>query len=280
MDYLSYQFQDTESFINTFDELPLWSAPFGLLLLKNLELRHNMSIVDIGSGAGFPLIEIASRAGKTCKVYGVDPWINANKRVKEKIKNFGLTHVELFEVSSENIPLPDNSIDLIVSNLGINNFDRPKVVFKECHRILKPNGRISITSNLFGHWKLFYDIFYNSCLELGSRLEVGIELAELVRKEELHRATIESIIQQFDESGFKISKIIEETLEMKFLDGSSFLNHHFIKIGWLGSWKSIIPENLHELVFRNVEKNLNHHAELNNGLLLTVPIAYVEATKN
>ena len=124
-DYLKYKFNDSENFVNTFDELPLWSAPFGLLMLKHLELKPNLKVVDIGSGAGFPLLELASRLGNTCKLYGIDPWHNANNRAKEKIRNYGLTNVEIIECNAEQIPFEDNSIDLVVSNLGMNNFSHP-----------------------------------------------------------------------------------------------------------------------------------------------------------
>lgn len=59
MEYLSYTFKDSETFVNTFDEAPLWSASFGQLLLKHLNLKPNITVVDIGSGAGFPLLELA-----------------------------------------------------------------------------------------------------------------------------------------------------------------------------------------------------------------------------
>jgi 16S rRNA G527 N7-methylase RsmG len=56
-------------------KLPSWSASFGLLLLKNLELKRNQIIVDIGSGAGFPLMELAGRIGDTCYNFTcVDTW--------------------------------------------------------------------------------------------------------------------------------------------------------------------------------------------------------------
>jgi len=58
-DYLNYKFEDDETFINTFDEAPLWSAAFGLLLLKHISLKRHQTIVDLGSGAGFPLLELA-----------------------------------------------------------------------------------------------------------------------------------------------------------------------------------------------------------------------------
>ncbi|MBX7243779.1 MAG: class I SAM-dependent methyltransferase [Bacteroidia bacterium] len=130
-EYLSYQFQDTESFANAFDELPLWSASFGLLLLKHLDLKPSQTVVDVGSGTGFPLLELAGRLGKSCKLYGVDPWSNANKRARQKIQQYGLTNVEILECSAAAIPLESQSVDLITSNLGINNFDEPEKVFQE-----------------------------------------------------------------------------------------------------------------------------------------------------
>src|SRR5436190_24173044 len=124
-DYLKYQFNDDESFISTFDEAPLWSAAFGLLLLKHLELKREKTVLDVGSGAGFPLLELAARLGNSSKLYGVDPWKNANQRARQKIKNYNLKNVEIIECGAEQIPLEDDSIDLIVSNLGINNFSDP-----------------------------------------------------------------------------------------------------------------------------------------------------------
>src|SRR5436190_15806042 len=128
-EYLSYKFEDTPSFVATFDDLPLWSAPFGLFLLKHLELKKGITAIDVGSGAGFPLLELASRLGDSCKVYGVDPWKNANERTKQKILNYGMKNVEVLECSAEKVPLEDGSTDLIVSNLGINNFENPELVF-------------------------------------------------------------------------------------------------------------------------------------------------------
>src|ERR1700722_16328438 len=118
-DYLQYKFEDTPEFISTFDELPLWSASFGLLLLKHLELKPNLTVLDIGSGAGFPLLELAQRLGASSKCYGIDPWTNASNRAKQKIKNYGITNAEIIEASAEQLPLDNATVDLIVSNLGI-----------------------------------------------------------------------------------------------------------------------------------------------------------------
>src|SRR4051812_32428075 len=100
-EYLKYKFDDSPELVSTFDELPLWSASFGLMMLKHLKLRPNLTVVDIGSGAGFPLLELAERLGSSCKLYGIDPWTNANTRAKQKIKNYNISNVEIVEVSAE-----------------------------------------------------------------------------------------------------------------------------------------------------------------------------------
>ena len=142
--YLSYTFEDSAGFVETFDELPLWSASFGLLLLKHLELKSNITVLDIGSGAGFPLMELAGRLGDSCKLYGIDHWVNANTRARLKIKNYGLNNVEIIESSAENLPFGNHSVDLVVSNLGINNFENPQRVFEECARVLKKRRQAGI----------------------------------------------------------------------------------------------------------------------------------------
>lgn len=103
---------------------------------------------------------MAGRLGNSCKLYGIDPWKNANVRAHQKIENYGYSNVSIIEASAEQIPFENNTIDLIVSNLGINNFENPEIVFKECHRALKPSGKLVLTTNLNGHWKEFYQLFY------------------------------------------------------------------------------------------------------------------------
>jgi arsenite methyltransferase len=272
--YLSYKFEDNETFINTFDEAPLWSASFGLLLLKHLELKRNQTVIDIGSGAGFPIIELAGRMGNTSKFYGIDPWKNANQRTKQKITNYGYTNVELIETSAEKIPFDNETIDLIVSNLGINNFDKPGVVFKECSRVLKPNGKLAITSNLNGHWKEFYQLFYATLEQIGKQ-----HLISLLKKDEEHRGSIETVSKLFTNNGFKVIRHFEESFEMKFVDGTAFLNHHFVKLGWVTTWIGLFPKVELQEIFSVLEQNLNDFSTKNNGLILTVPMAYIEGAK-
>src|SRR5947207_15725775 len=80
-----------------YDELPLWSAMFGLLLLEEVPLANITSALDVGCGTGFPLIELAERLGKHAHVHGLDPWKAGLKRAAEKIANRATPNVTLHE---------------------------------------------------------------------------------------------------------------------------------------------------------------------------------------
>ena len=63
-----------------YDELPLWSAPFGQVLLQQVELGSDLTVLDVGCGTGFPLLELAERLGPEARLHGVDPWGPAMER--------------------------------------------------------------------------------------------------------------------------------------------------------------------------------------------------------
>jgi ubiquinone/menaquinone biosynthesis C-methylase UbiE len=272
--YLDYQFTDSPGAVGTFDEAPLWSASFGLLLLKHLDIKPYGKVVDIGSGAGFPLLELAARLGEGSMCYGIDTWANANERARQKIKNYGITNAEIIDTSAATMPFDNNSIDLIVSNLGINNFENPENVFAECSRVLKPGGKLALTTNINGHWQEFYDVFEQTVRQLGKT-----ELITPLIEQQEHRGTIGSISNLFTGSGMIVSRSIKEQMTMKFRDGSAFLNHYFVKLGWMADWKSLIPGSDRQKVFQLLETNLNNYAEQAGMLELTIPMAYIEGIK-
>ena len=80
-------------------------------------------------------------------------------RAKFKLSAYGLHNVEFVETDAAHMPFEEPQFDLIISNLGINNFEDPAGVLAECFRVTKPGGRIALTSNIKGHMEEFYSVF-------------------------------------------------------------------------------------------------------------------------
>src|SRR5262245_20440131 len=147
---------DSPEFGEFYDELPLWSAPFGLLLLARVPMEPGLAILDVGAGTGFLTVELAQRCGPTARVTAVDPWAPAMRRLQHKLAYLGFRNVRVLEQDAATIDLPEASIDLVVSNLGVNNFTNAEAVLQTCFRVTRPAGRLALTTNLVGHMREFY----------------------------------------------------------------------------------------------------------------------------
>lgn len=259
---------------NTCDELPLWSSPFGLLLLDNFPMGEYSNYLDIGCGTGFPLLEIAQRLGNNCHSVGIDPWTEAVKRTKTKIDTLQLENISIVESDASNISFPNEYFDLITSNLGINNFDNPDKVLSECHRILKTNASLCLTSNLTGTFSEFYEVYNETLNELGFEKYLP-QFNEHVN----HRGTEESVRKLLDMNGFKIKNEVKSIYKMRFLNGTTFLNHSFIILGFINSWRNMFEETDKQTFFDTFERNLNILSKSKGELKLTIPMLYLECTK-
>jgi arsenite methyltransferase len=260
--------------VSAYDELPLWSAMFGLLLLKYVPLKKGMNVLDVGCGTGFPVLELAQRLGPTCKVYGIDPWETALARAEQKARSFNIQNVELKVGDAATMPYRDGQFDLIVSNLGVNNFNDPERVLRECWRVAKPAATIVLTTNLQGHMREFYDVFESTLLELGKQNAID-SLQTHIDK----RATIDKVVALFANAGFGIQKVYQESAWMRFTDGSALLRHYFIQLGFLDAWKDVMVATEQQEVFSKLEENLNQLAKEEGELRLTIPMAYIEGDK-
>ena len=273
--YLNKKIDYLESDItNTCDELQLWSSPFGLLLLENFPIGEYSSYLDIGCGTGFPLIEIAQRLGNKCTSVGIDPWAEAVKRTATKIWTLQLENISVIEGDASIIPFPNQHFDLITSNLGINNFEQPDKVLSECHRVLKQTGSLCLTTNLTGTFTKFYEVYRETLHELGFEKYLA-SFEEHVN----HRGTEVSVTELIETQDFKIKNSIRSTYTMRFLNGSAFLNHSFIIMAFLGSWKNMFDEKDKPTFFDRFEKNLNTLSKNKGELKLTIPMLYLECVK-
>lgn len=266
---------NSDELIKLFDELPFWSAPFGVKLLENIIIKKNSTVLDIGFGTGFPLTELAMRFGMSSKIYGIDPWEAAIKRAEEKITFYGIGNVEVICGVAEDIPLMDNSVDLITSNNGLNNVADINKTLSECSRIMKSGGQFIQTMNLNTTMIEFYDILEEVLKELRMDAEIDTMRHHIYTM----RKPLDEWVELIEQNGFSVKNIIQDQFNYTFADRSAMLQYYFIRLAFLGTWKSIVPENKQTEIFKIIEKRMNKIAEDQGFFRLSVPFVLIDSQK-
>jgi arsenite methyltransferase len=171
------------------------------------ELHEGEVVLDLGSGGGIDVLLSAKRVGPTGKAFGLDMTDEMLALARENQRKAGLENVEFLKGDIEAIPLPDASVDVIISNCVVNLAADKRKVITEAYRVLKPGGRFAVS-----------DVVVRGEVpsEVRSSLELWVGcIAGALTEQEFHSLLWETGFEEID---------IEPTRIYEFEDAKAFLN--------------------------------------------------------
>ncbi|HKA87941.1 MAG TPA: class I SAM-dependent methyltransferase [Haliangiales bacterium] len=266
---------DDESDVHDPDDLPLWSAPFGLKLLERVRVRPDATVLDVGFGTGFPLVELAMRLGPMARVHGLDPSAAAHRAAAQKLARHRLANVTLHVGVAEAMPFDARTFDCVVSNNGYNNVADRVRAFGETARVCRPGAQLAFTMNLDGSFR-----------ELHAELERVLDEEGLAASRAALRAFIASrrpplddVLRAVGDAGFAIDDVAHDEFAFRFASAGALAGHTFFRDDQLPNLREVVPAELRTAVFEELARRLDARAAREGELRLGVPFVTVVAIR-
>jgi ubiquinone/menaquinone biosynthesis C-methylase UbiE len=259
---------DDDRQVAFYDEAPLWSTLAGTLLLEHVPLDARRAL-DLGCGTGFPLLELAERLGPAARVAGLDPWRAAVSRAGAKRDAWPVPGAGLVRGDGAAMPFRSTAFDLVVSNLGVNNFADVDAALAECRRVLRPGGRLALATNLAGTMRELYAAFERALAGDAAALE---RLARHVA----HRVSIESLGGRLEAAGLRVTVVHRREAVLRFANATALFEHHFMRLGFRAAWEEVAGG---AAGVERLRDEVDARARADGEVRLTVPFAYVEAQR-
>jgi len=257
-----------------YEDLPLWSAPFGLALLEAVRLAPGLRALDVGCGAGFPLLELAERLAPTGRAVGVDPWRHALARAARKAALRGASNAWAIAGVAEALPFGDGTFDLVVSNNGLNNVADPRGALGECARVLRRGGQLVCTFHLPETMIELYGALADALRALGIPDAVDRMRAHIASK----RRPVEAWTDLLAAAGLRVERLERGQLTLRYADAAALFGQWFLRVAFIPSWLEVVEASRRDEVFAEVRARLDARAG-GRGVALTVPFACVDCTR-
>src|SRR5580692_11118794 len=177
------------------------------------ELKPGEVVLDLGSGGGIDVLLSAKRVAPTGKAYGLDMTDEMLALANENKRKAGIDNVEFLKGEIEHIPLPDNSVDVVISNCVINLSADKDSVLREAFRVLKPGGRFAV-SDVVTRGEMLPDIRKSVLLWVGC-------VAGALEENEYRNKLVSAGFEQID---------LEPTRVYRIEDAREFLKGHYIDV--------------------------------------------------
>jgi arsenite methyltransferase len=258
---------------DAYDETSLWASRFGTLLLDELPLLRGARGLDVACGTGFPLLELAQIHGPDSEWIGIDIWDEALARAQRKIEILGVPNARVRHADAADLPFSDGSFDVVVANLGLNNFDDPQTAMREIARVCRAGAVVAMTTNPVGHMRELYALFGRVLRDLGLTT-----LLPALEDQERHRGTADTIAALFGEADIPVEKTTTRSFALRYVDGTAMLRHSLVQ-WFLDGWRGVTGPEHEAAVFAELERRLNE-ASQTAPLIMSVDALYVQGRRS